>query len=94
MKYIILTTLLSVSAMAHADGLQALEAFVKNARSGRADFTQVVTAPAREGQAARTKTSTGTFEFSRPTASASTTASRSCRPSWPTARPCGCTTST
>jgi outer membrane lipoprotein carrier protein len=66
MKYIILTTLLSVSAMAHADGLQALEAFVKNARSGRADFTQVVTAPAREGQAARTKTSTGTFEFSRP----------------------------
>ena len=34
--------------------------------SGRADFTQVVTAPAREGQTARSKTSSGTFEFSRP----------------------------
>ncbi|MBK9575315.1 MAG: outer membrane lipoprotein chaperone LolA [Rhodoferax sp.] len=35
-------------------------------KSGRADFTQVVTAPAKEGQAARTKTSSGTFEFARP----------------------------
>jgi outer membrane lipoprotein carrier protein len=34
--------------------------------SGRADFTQVVTAPAREGQTARSKTSSGTFEFARP----------------------------
>jgi outer membrane lipoprotein carrier protein len=34
--------------------------------SGRAEFSQVVTAPARDGQAARSKTSTGTFEFSRP----------------------------
>ena len=51
---------------AWADGLQSLETFVKTVNSGRADFTQVVTAPAREGQAARTKTSSGTFEFSRP----------------------------
>ena len=51
---------------AAADGLQSLENFVKSVTSGRADFTQVVTAPAREGQVARTKKSSGTFEFSRP----------------------------
>jgi outer membrane lipoprotein carrier protein len=58
-----------IAACAHsawADGLQSLESFVKTVSSGRADFTQVVTAPAREGQAARSKTSSGTFEFSRP----------------------------
>lgn len=54
------------AAAAQAGGLESLEQFVKTARSGRAEFTQVVTAPARDGQAARTKTSTGTFEFSRP----------------------------
>ena len=51
---------------ASADGLQSLETFVKTVNSGRADFTQVVTAPAKEGQVPRTKTSSGTFEFSRP----------------------------
>jgi len=51
---------------ARANGLDSLESFVKTVSSGRADFTQVVTAPPREGQAARTKTSSGTFEFSRP----------------------------
>lgn len=49
-----------------ASGLQALERFVTETRSGRAAFTQVVTAPAREGQAVRSKTSSGTFEFLRP----------------------------
>ncbi len=44
----------------------SLENFVKSARSGRAEFTQVVTGPAREGQSARSKTSSGTFEFARP----------------------------
>jgi outer membrane lipoprotein carrier protein len=66
MKRLAATLLATVALAAQADGLEALESFVKTARSGRADFTQVVTAPAREGQAARTKTSTGTFEFSRP----------------------------
>jgi outer membrane lipoprotein carrier protein len=66
MKRLAAALLATLALAAHADGLDALEAFVKTARSGRADFTQVVTAPAREGQAARTKTSTGTFEFSRP----------------------------
>ena len=51
---------------ARATGLESLESFVKSVKTGRADFTQVVTPPAKEGQAARPKTSTGTFEFSRP----------------------------
>lgn len=49
-----------------AGGLQALESFVKNVRTGRADFTQVVTAPAKDKQVARVKTSSGSFEFARP----------------------------
>ena len=48
MKQLIVTALLSASALAHASGLDALETFVKTARSGRAEFTQVVTAPARD----------------------------------------------
>jgi outer membrane lipoprotein carrier protein len=51
---------------AQASGLDSLENFVKSAKSGRAEFTQIVTSPAREGQTARSKTSSGTFEFSRP----------------------------
>ena len=51
---------------AGAGGLASLETFVKTVTSGRADFTQVVTAPVKEGQAPRSKTSSGTFEFSRP----------------------------
>ena len=51
---------------APAGGLESLELFVKTVKTGRADFTQVVTSPAKEGQAPRVKTSSGTFEFSRP----------------------------
>ena len=54
------------STLTLATGLNSLESFVKTVKTGRADFTQVVTPPARDGQAARSKTSTGTFEFSRP----------------------------
>lgn len=54
------------ASLAQASGLDSLEQFVKTAKTGRAEFTQVVTAPAKEGQAARSKTSSGTFEFSRP----------------------------
>ena len=39
---------------------------MKGTHTGRADFTQVVTAPPKDGQAARSKTSSGTFEFQRP----------------------------
>lgn len=67
LKPLFATFLISACALsARADGLQSLESFVKNVSSGRADFTQVVTAPAKEGQSARSKTSSGTFEFSRP----------------------------
>jgi outer membrane lipoprotein carrier protein len=60
------TALFGAAFAAHADGVQALERFLKTVQSGRADFTQVVTAPAREGQVARSKTSSGSFEFARP----------------------------
>lgn len=55
-----------VGRPAHADGLQALQAFIQGVKSGRADFVQTVTGPAREGQAPRVKTSSGRFEFLRP----------------------------
>ncbi len=62
-----LTAALACAAgFAHADGLSALEAFVKSARNGRAEFTQTVTAPPRDGQAARSRNSTGSFAFQRP----------------------------
>lgn len=51
---------------AHADGLQALQEFVKTTRSGRAEFTQVVTSPGKDAQEAKVKTSSGSFEFLRP----------------------------
>lgn len=47
-------------------GLKDLENFVKNTKSGRAAFTQVVTSPAKDGQTPKTKLSSGTFEFLRP----------------------------
>jgi outer membrane lipoprotein carrier protein len=65
-KFIALSLLLACAWSAQAAGLDSLENFVKSAKSGRADFTQVVTAPSREGQAARSKTSSGSFEFVRP----------------------------
>ncbi|RZL63581.1 MAG: outer membrane lipoprotein chaperone LolA [Variovorax sp.] len=49
-----------------AGGMESLEGFVKTVKTGRADFTQTVTAPPRDGQPGRAKTSTGTFEFQRP----------------------------
>lgn len=67
MKKLIAAAFLSaLGVAAQAGPLESLENFIRTAKSGRADFTQVVTAPARQGQAARTKTSTGTFEFERP----------------------------
>ncbi len=66
-RFVFAFVLLAMCALpASAGGLASLETFVKTVKSGRADFTQVVTAPAREGQAPRSKTSSGSFEFSRP----------------------------
>ncbi|MGV3569179.1 MAG: outer membrane lipoprotein chaperone LolA [Ramlibacter sp.] len=67
MKKTIAAAILSlVGLAAYAGPLESLENFIRTAKSGRADFTQVVTAPSRDGQAPRTKTSSGTFEFERP----------------------------
>ena len=59
-------SIVASAQVATVSGLESLEAFVKNTRSGRAAFTQVVTSPARDGKAAKTKTSSGSFEFLRP----------------------------
>ncbi len=37
-----------------------------HAQAGQSDFTQVVTSPPKDGKAARSKTSSGTFAFQRP----------------------------
>ena len=67
MKKYVATFLIAFCAIAtQASGLDSLEHFVKSARSGRAEFTQVVTGPAKEGQGVRSKTSSGTFDFARP----------------------------
>jgi outer membrane lipoprotein carrier protein len=55
-----------LAAATWAGGMESLEAFVKTAKSGRAEFTQTVTSPPKEGVASRDKVSTGTFEFQRP----------------------------
>lgn len=57
---------MSWPSWAHADGLEALSQFIQQTRSGRAQFTQVVTSPTRQGQPPRSKTSSGSFEFQRP----------------------------
>jgi outer membrane lipoprotein carrier protein len=49
-----------------ATGLESLENFVKTVKSGKSEFTQTVTSPARAGEAPRVKNSSGTFEFQRP----------------------------
>ena len=66
MKRFALVCVAFCAGVAAAGGLERLEVFVKTVKTGRADFTQVVTSPAKEGQAPRVKTSSGTFEFLRP----------------------------
>lgn len=57
---------LCMAMPALADGLDALTQFMKQARSGRAQFSQSVTSPSKAGQPPRVKTSSGNFEFQRP----------------------------
>ncbi len=57
---------LCMAMPALADGLDALTQFMKQARSGRAQFSQSVTSPSKAGQPPRVKTSSGSFEFQRP----------------------------
>ena len=54
---------LSVAALAaHADSVDTLKDFIRDVKTGRAQFTQTVTSP----DGAKKKTSTGSFEFARP----------------------------
>ncbi len=67
MKRLVTSILLAACAqLASADGLKSLEAFMQGAQAGRAEFTQTVTSPAKDGQTARSKTSSGEFVFQRP----------------------------
>lgn len=66
MKRFAIFLIVFCAVSASATGLGDLESFIKNVKSGRAEFSQVVTAPAKEGQVARSKVSSGTFEFLRP----------------------------
>src|SRR5438034_5666966 len=54
--------LVGTSLCAHADAVDTLKEFVRDVKSGRAQFTQTVTSP----DGVKKKTSTGSFEFSRP----------------------------
>ncbi|MDI9331812.1 MAG: outer membrane lipoprotein chaperone LolA [Alphaproteobacteria bacterium] len=58
--------LLFANPWAWADGVQALQDFLQHSRSGRAEFVQQVTGPARAGQPARVKNSRGTLAYQRP----------------------------
>lgn len=66
MRKLALFLIAACAISARAGGLDSLESFVKTVKTGKAEFTQVVTAPAKEGQVARSKTSSGSFEFARP----------------------------
>jgi outer membrane lipoprotein carrier protein len=67
LKRIVATFLIALGSHgAWADGLKSLENFMQTARSGSAAFTQTVTAPPKDGQAVRTKQSSGSFSFQRP----------------------------
>jgi outer membrane lipoprotein carrier protein len=61
MRWLLLTAAL-IATSAWADAVDALRAFARDAATGRAAFTQVVTSP----DGAKKKTSSGSFEFARP----------------------------
>jgi len=65
-KVLLVGSLLALTATTQASSVDLLAQFMKQARSGRAQFTQVVTSPSRAGQTPRAKTSSGSFEFQRP----------------------------
>lgn len=65
--FITAATFALTAVAAQADGLKDLEKFLREVSSAQASFTQVVTSPKRTGETvARSKTSSGRFEFLRP----------------------------
>ena len=66
-QLLLATALVATSTGAFADGLKDLENFLRDVDSAQSGFTQVVTSPKRAGETvARSKTSSGRFEFLRP----------------------------
>jgi outer membrane lipoprotein carrier protein len=61
-KVLLAAVLLTLFGNAKADAVAALKDFVREAKSGRAQFSQTVTSP----DGARTKKTSGSFEFQRP----------------------------
>ena len=74
LKYLTILFIALQSINTPAAGLNTLENFLKSTQSGKAEFSQVVTSPAKtevksdtaEKSIAKVKTSSGTFEFLRP----------------------------
>lgn len=62
----LLTLCATGSALAQTDGPGLLGQFLQTTRSGRAQFTQVVSSVPKAGQPLRQRTSSGTLEFQRP----------------------------
>ena len=62
MKKLLITLVLCAAGLARADAVDALRDFARDAKSGKANFTQTVTSP--DGK--RKKVSSGSFEFQRP----------------------------
>jgi outer membrane lipoprotein carrier protein len=61
-KSMALCVLMLCGGLARADAVDTLKEFVRDVKTGRAAFTQVVTSP----DGAKKKNSSGSFEFSRP----------------------------
>ena len=61
-RFLLLVSLSAAAVVARAGAVEQLEEFVREVKTGSAAFTQTVTSP----DGARTKTSSGRFEFSRP----------------------------
>ena len=58
---------LTLCLSARADSMSSLSLFLKNTHSMRAEFVQSVTTPVKENRPSKTKTSSGSFAFIRPT---------------------------
>ena len=61
-KHIAASLLMFAAVAAHADSVDTLREFVRDVKTGQADFTQTVTSP--DGM--KKRSSSGRFEFSRP----------------------------